>query len=77
MGTSAEDIIALSYANLRNNILSQHISAKKFASTEIKNTRHSSGLGVNTKSINHIEHDECMMSRQELVRVLLVWLSRL
>ena len=29
-------------------------------STEIKNTRHSSGLGVNTKSINHIEHDECL-----------------
>ena len=26
---------------------------------EIKNTRHSSGLGVNTKNINQIEHDEC------------------
>jgi len=48
-----------------------------FIANKIKNTRHSSGLGVNTKSINHIEHDECMMSRQELVRVLHVLLSRL
>ena len=32
---------------------------KDFTSTEIKNTRHSSGLGVNTKNINQIEHDEC------------------
>ena len=31
--------------------------SKRF-SNKIKNTRHSSGLGVNTKSINHIEHDE-------------------
>ena len=43
-----------------------------FFARKIKNTRHSSGLGVNAKNLNNIEHDECMMSRQELVRVLLV-----
>ena len=41
-----------------------------FIANKIKNTRHSSGFGVNAKNINNIEHDECMMSRQELVRVL-------
>ena len=48
-----------------------------FIANKIKNTRHSSGFGVNAKNINNIEHDEYMMSRQELIRVLLVWLSRL
>ena len=38
--------------------------------SKIKNTRHSSGFGVNAKNINNIEHDEYMMSRQELIRVL-------
>ncbi len=27
--------------------------------SKIKNTRHSSGFGVNAKSINNIEPDEC------------------
>ena len=44
----------------------------KKISNKIKNTRHSSGFGVNVMYINNIEHDECMMSRQELIRVLLV-----
>jgi len=30
-----------------------------FIANKIKNTRHSSGLGVNTKIISNIEPDEC------------------
>ena len=30
----------------------------KKISNKIKNTRHSSGLGVNAKNLNNIEHDE-------------------
>ena len=26
---------------------------------KFKNTRHSSGFGVNAKNLNNIEHDEC------------------
>ena len=59
MGISAEGIIALLSANLQNIILSQHISVKKFASTEIKNTRHSSGYGLNAKNISGLQPDEC------------------
>ncbi len=43
---------------------------EKMLQKQIKNTHHSSGFGVNVMYINNIEHDECMMSRQELVRVL-------
>jgi len=46
------------FANLRIIIKSQYIRNKKFTSTEIKNTRHSSGLGVMAKIISSIEPDE-------------------
>ena len=42
---------------------------------KIKNTRHSSGIGVNAKNINSIEPDECpddsSGTRQVLIRVVL------
>ena len=45
-----------------------NIIPKKNASREIKNTHHSSGLALNTKSINKMQPDECLMTHHILIR---------